>query len=126
MDAHGEERIRGTLHGRRMTRPLGRFRSEIMESIFPRIEVRNALLTRKNDIDPATLFGAPCHHVWMEIGFGTGERLAEMIRRNPEDGFIGAEPFINGMAAFVDAIKDMPLQRIKVLMDDALLLVNSL
>ncbi|MGB0720245.1 MAG: hypothetical protein ACPGRX_07210, partial [Bdellovibrionales bacterium] len=42
--------------------------------------------------------------IWFEIGFGTGEHLSALMRRHPDIGFIGAEPFINGMAAFLKDI----------------------
>ena len=63
----------------------------------------------------------------MEIGFGNGERLAQHILREPETGFIGAEPFINGMSAFLREIKEKnSMENIRVTMDDALPLVKSL
>ncbi len=67
--------------------------------------------------------------VILEIGFGNGEHLAEMMRRNPENNFIGAEPFINGMTAFlkeIDESDDLELNNIRVHMDDAIPLVKSL
>ena len=66
--------------------------------------------------------------VILEIGFGNGEHLAEMMRRNPTHNFIGAEPFKNGMTAFLKEINDdkLPLDNIRVHMDDAIPLVKSL
>ena len=34
----------------------------------------------------------------LEIGFGGGEHLLHAARREPATGFIGVEPFVNGMA----------------------------
>jgi tRNA (guanine-N7-)-methyltransferase len=33
-----------------------------------------------------------------EIGFGSGEHLADRADMLPDHGFIGAEPFLNGVA----------------------------
>ena len=40
----------------------------------------------------------------LEIGFGNGEHLRELAIRNPESVVIGAEPFMNGVAALLSAI----------------------
>jgi tRNA (guanine-N(7)-)-methyltransferase len=42
----------------------------------------------------------------LEIGFGNGEHLRELAIRNPESIIIGAEPFMNGVAALLSAITD--------------------
>ncbi|MEO0912431.1 MAG: tRNA (guanosine(46)-N7)-methyltransferase TrmB, partial [Pseudomonadota bacterium] len=46
-------------------------------------------------LDLKALFG-DARPLWLEIGFGGGEHLFELARRNPQIGFIGCEPFING------------------------------
>ena len=40
----------------------------------------------------------------LEIGFGNGEHLRDLSIRNPESTIIGAEPFMNGVAALLSAI----------------------
>lgn len=40
----------------------------------------------------------------LEIGFGNGEHLRELALRNPESIIVGAEPFMNGVAALLSAI----------------------
>lgn len=42
----------------------------------------------------------------LEIGFGAGEHLREISRKNPEKIVIGAEPFMNGVASLLSAITD--------------------
>ncbi len=83
-------------------------------------------LTEKADLAPEEIFGFNPPALWLEIGFGNGEHLAALMEKHPRDGFIGAEPFINGMAAFLKIIKEHPHDRVRVLMDDAMLIVNSL
>ncbi|PRY92647.1 tRNA (guanine-N(7)-)-methyltransferase [Hasllibacter halocynthiae] len=46
------------------------------------------------DLD-ALLGGRP---LWLEVGFGGGEHLAALARANPGIGFIGAEPYADGVA----------------------------
>ena len=36
--------------------------------------------------------------VWLEIGFGGGEHLIHQAILNPDIGFIGCEPYQNGVA----------------------------
>src|SRR5690606_18266160 len=73
------------------------------------------------------LFTTPKSEICMEIGFGNGEHLHALLAQYPQTGFIGAEPFINGMAAFLkDLPEGKPTDNIRVFMDDALLLVQAL
>ncbi|MEK9662530.1 MAG: tRNA (guanosine(46)-N7)-methyltransferase TrmB, partial [Alphaproteobacteria bacterium] len=56
--------------------------------------------------------------LWLEIGFGGGEHLAEQAARNPTVGFIGAEPFVNGVARLLAQIETRGLTNIRILPDD--------
>ena len=49
----------------------------------------------------ARLFPIHPKEVWLEIGFGGGEHLAEQALLHPDIGFIGAEPFLNGVASLL-------------------------
>ena len=42
----------------------------------------------------------------LEIGFGAGEHVRELALANPNDIILGAEPFVNGVAALLSAICD--------------------
>lgn len=72
---------------------------------------------KQQEINPKTIF---------EIGFGNGEHLAEMMRRDPQNSYVGVEPFINGMSAFLKDIEPLPKDNIRVYMEDALAVVRSL
>jgi tRNA (guanine-N7-)-methyltransferase len=39
--------------------------------------------------------------LWLEVGFGGGEHLLHMAALYPDVQFIGAEPFVNGIAMFL-------------------------
>jgi tRNA (guanine-N7-)-methyltransferase len=55
----------------------------------------------------------------LEIGFGGGEHLAEQARLHPDWGFIGAEPFINGVAKMLARIEGGGLKNVRLHMGDA-------
>lgn len=42
----------------------------------------------------------------LEIGFGAGEHVRELAIANPNKIILGAEPFVNGVAALLSAIAD--------------------
>jgi tRNA (guanine-N7-)-methyltransferase len=65
------------------------------------------------------LFGEdrPLH---LEIGFGSGEHLADRADLLPDHGFIGCEPFINGVAAALAHVRDRQLANVRIWRGDAL------
>ena len=77
-------------------------------------------------LDPGTLFADGTRAVWLEIGFGAGEHLAWQAREHPEIGFIGCEPFINGIARLLTDIDQAGLGNIRLFRDDARLLLAAL
>ena len=52
--------------------------------------------------------------VWLEIGFGGGEHLIHQAGLNPDIGFIGCEPYQNGVAKLMGKLSANPCQNIKV------------
>jgi tRNA (guanine-N7-)-methyltransferase len=73
-----------------------------------------------------TLFPGPVSDVWLEIGFGAGEHLIHQAEANPHIGFIGAEPFINGVARVLAEAENKSLHNIRIHDDDARLLLGRL
>lgn len=55
----------------------------------------------------------------MEIGFGGGEHLHHESGRYPQSGFIGVEPFINGMAKMLAALDQAPRPNLRLYDEDA-------
>ncbi len=64
--------------------------------------------------------------MWLEIGFGGGEHLAAQAERHPDIGFIGAEPFVNGIASLLTHIEDKKLGNVRIFPDDARRLLDAL
>jgi len=73
-----------------------------------------------------SLFPAPVKEIRLEIGFGGGEHLLHEAAANPDIGFIGIEPFVNGMAKMMMALDRQPLANLRVYDDDAMRVLDWL
>ncbi len=82
-------------YGRRKGRPLRKAMAEMLETDLPRWRMPRMVA------DLPDLFSHAPKDIWLEIGFGGGEHLAARAAAAPQDGFIGAEPFINGVASLL-------------------------
>ena len=69
---------------------------------------------------------AGAQEIWLEIGFGGGEHLAAQALRHPQVGFIGCEPFIDGVAKLLTAIDKAGIGNIRIHPDDVRELLASL
>lgn len=76
--------------------------------------------------DPRDLFDVPVEGIRLEIGFGGGEHLHHEAGRFPATGFIGVEPFVNGMAKFLVLQAQQPRKNIRLHNDDATRLLDWL
>jgi tRNA (guanine-N7-)-methyltransferase len=110
-------------YGRRRGRPLRQGRHRLKDDLLPRLAID---LPEQGALDPASLFPTPPRAVWLEIGFGGGEHLAEQAERHPDIGFIGCEVFENGVARLVGEIARRELANVRVFADDARLLLDCL
>jgi tRNA (guanine-N7-)-methyltransferase len=91
--------------------------------MLPRFAV---VLPGSGPLDPWALFGAAPRPIWVEIGFGGGEHLADQAESNPAIGFLGCDVFANGIAKLVAEIERRSLANIRVFDDDARLLLAAL
>ena len=113
----------GAFFGRRKGHPLRARQAGLFETLLPRLTLSldtpapNAL---------ATLFAVPADNVRLEIGFGGAEHLIAQAQANPRSGFIGAEPFVNGMAKALAAIDEAKLANIRLHHADATALIEWL
>ena len=110
------------LFGRRKGKKLRSFQAGLIEDQLPRLAVD---MSRPLG-DPRALFGPAVAEVWLEIGFGGGEHLAAQAERHPRVGFIGCEPFVNGVAKLLAEMQARQLANIRLHMDDAGLLIDAL
>lgn len=113
-------------YGRRQGRPLRKQQAEAIDALLPQLCLVEDNLTQDGGLAPSSLFKTDYDECWLEIGFGTGEHLSGLMRRHPENAYIGIEPFINGMGSFLKDIRDEPHDRIRVYDDDAMMVARSL
>jgi tRNA (guanine-N7-)-methyltransferase len=104
-------------YGRRKGRPLRASMKRLLDEALPQFA-----------FDPAR----PIHDqfgrkagLFLEIGFGGGEHLAGLAAAMPECDFIGAEPFINGVASLLRHIHEQQLGNIRIWPDDVRLIMPS-
>ena len=102
------------LYGRSSGHKLRQGQQELIDRLLPQVSVPAA-----GEITSRTLFGddRPLH---FEIGFGSGEHLAYRADLLPDHGFVGAEPFLNGVATALGHVRDGPLGNVRLHMGDAL------
>lgn len=74
----------------------------------------------------AALFPIAVGDIRLEIGFGGGEHLVAEAIAAPGSGFIGVEPFVEGMAKAVSAISDAGLRNVRLYGGDAVHLLDWL
>lgn len=109
-------------YGRRSGHTLGPRRRARLEAILDRFGITAADLP---DGNPARLFPAATP-IWLEIGFGAGEHLAAQAAAHPDVGFIGCEPFRNGVATLARLIDEADLGNIRIFHEDVRLLMPTL
>jgi tRNA (guanine-N7-)-methyltransferase len=116
MSAHkpGDPLTLNRLYGRSSGHKLRKGQQDLVEDLLPQIQV-----PPEGDITSTRLFGddRPLH---FEIGFGSGEHLADRADLLPDHGLIGAEPFLNGVAAALAHIRDKHLANVRLWRGDAL------
>jgi len=116
MTAHkeGDPTTINRLYGRAKGKPLRAGQQELVDTLLPQIAVPD-----EGDVTAERLFGelAPLH---FEIGFGGGEHLAFRADMLPNHGFIGAEPFLNGVAQALTHVRDSGLANVRIHHGDAL------
>jgi tRNA (guanine-N7-)-methyltransferase len=101
--------------GRRKGHPLKLRQAALMDTLLPQL----ALDLTAPAPTFASLFPHPVDNVRLEIGFGGGEHLVIEALQQPRTGFIGVEPFINGMAKILTAISERNLPNIRLHHGDA-------
>jgi tRNA (guanine-N7-)-methyltransferase len=83
-------------------------------------------LSAQAPADLTELFPVRVSQVRLEIGFGAGEHLRAAATAEPDSGFIGVEPFVNGMAKMMAALAVTPLPNLRVYPEDATQLLDWL
>ncbi len=108
-------RQRYQLYGRRKGHALRRHHLELVETLLPKLR-----------IDLAAPLAGLTPPVRLEIGFGGGEHLAHQAALHPDISFIGAEPFVNGVAKLLALIEEKKLANIRIHDGDVRFLLEAL
>jgi tRNA (guanine-N7-)-methyltransferase len=109
-------RAPGSFFGRRKGHKLRIHQADLIENLLPHLSLD---LSGPRPADLATLFDPPVESVRLEIGFGGGEHLIAEAQAFPGMGFIGCEPYVNGMAKILAAIETHNIGNIKLFAGDA-------
>ncbi len=105
---------RAVFYGRRQARKLPAIAHDLIGSLLPRVRA-----TVPPDLSS--------YDSWeLEIGFGGGEHLAAHAVARRDVGFLGAEPFLNGVSMLLQAIDRDRLTNVRIWPEDARLLLDAL
>jgi tRNA (guanine-N7-)-methyltransferase len=112
----GAHHGRGAFFGRRKGHKLRAHQADLIAQLLPRLALD---ISGPAPTDAADLFGPPARAIRLEIGFGGGEHLVAEARTHQETGFIGCEPYINGMAKILAQIEAHDIRNIRLFAGDA-------
>jgi len=107
------ERPQKRLYGRSQGHKLTRRQQELVDTL-------GEALAWPDDggLDPVGLLPNFTGHV-LEIGFGAAEHLIGQAQRHPDTGYLGIEPFLNGVAKALTGIDEHALENVRVKRADA-------
>ncbi len=110
--------------GRTGGRPLSTRQQKLMDELLPKLSVN--INDHIASFDPNELFEEKPKEIWFEIGFGGAEHLIGQAQNNPDIGFIGCEPFLEGVAKAVTLIWENEIPNIRLHAYDARDILNGL
>lgn len=113
----------GAFRGRKHGHKLRAYQAGLMDGLLGRLRLdpRPEALA-----DLPALFPVPVDEVRLEVGFGAGEHLLTRAREAPRTGFLGVEPYVNGMAKLLAAVAAEGLPNLRLHDDDAAVLLDAL
>lgn len=109
----GKDLTRRVFYGRRRGHRLHPHQAGLVENLLPGLRIAEHARA------PQAAFETPPDRLVLEIGFGGGEHLAACAEASPTVGFIGCEPFLNGVAKLLNRIDARGLKNIRIHDEDA-------
>ena len=106
----------GSFFGRRKGHKLRTHQADLIEQSAAAPGARHR---RTSPADLADAVRRPVDDVRLEIGFGGGEHLIAEALAFPHTGFIGCEPYVNGMAKILAQIEAHNIGNIRLFAGDA-------
>jgi tRNA (guanine-N7-)-methyltransferase len=113
---HQDVASHGSFFGRRKGHKLRAHQADLIAHLLPRLAID---ITTPPAAALSNLFDPPAAELRLEIGFGGGEHLTAEARALPETGFIGCEPYVNGMAKILAQIEAHDIRNIRLFAGDA-------
>jgi tRNA (guanine-N7-)-methyltransferase len=107
---------RGSFFGRRKGHKLRAHQTDLIEHLLPQLALD---IARPSPLSLTELFVPDVDDIRLEIGFGGGEHLIAEAQAYPRIGFIGCEPYVNGMAKILAQIEAHGIGNIKLFAGDA-------
>lgn len=102
--------------GRRKGHRLRPHQADLIAHLLPRLALD---ISGPPPAHLASCFEPPVDDVRLEIGFGGGEHLVAEAQAFPTIGFIGCEPYVNGMAKILALIEAGGMSNIRLFAGDA-------
>jgi tRNA (guanine-N7-)-methyltransferase len=102
--------------GRRKGHRLRAHQADLIAHLLPRLSMD---ISGPQPASLAPCFDPPVEDVRLEIGFGGGEHLIAEALAFPNIGFIGCEPYVNGMAKILTLIEASAVKNIRLFAGDA-------
>lgn len=102
---------------RKKTRAFSPAQQKMMDEIYPKFRVNEAV----SNLDD---FIGGKDKICLEIGFGAGEHLVYQAAKNPKNLYIGAEVFLNGVAACLAEKQKQQLENIIFFDQDSRILLK--
>jgi tRNA (guanine-N7-)-methyltransferase len=102
--------------GRRKGHKLRAHQADLIEHLLPHLALDIAQPAPAN---AGGLFDPSAEEARLEIGFGGGEHLAAEAIAHPKTGFIGCEPYVNGMAKILAQIEAHNIGNVRLFAGDA-------
>jgi tRNA (guanine-N7-)-methyltransferase len=112
-DRAGGERA---FFGRRKGHKLRQHQADLVDHLLPHLSLD---ITAERPANANEIFDPAAEDVRLEIGFGGGEHLAAEALNFPTIGFIGCEPYVNGMAKILTRIEAENIGNVRLFAGDA-------
>ena len=98
----------------RRGRKLSKIKAELCNTLLPQLKVEVlSLVERKVNVN-------------LEIGFGNGKFLYSLAAKNPDEIFIGCEPYMQGVASLLEDIQEGQIDNILIWTNDARILIQDM
>jgi tRNA (guanine-N7-)-methyltransferase len=106
------------LYGRSRGKTLRAGQERLLAEAMPQVELG------PDPFASGSLFPFKPNELQLEIGFGSGEHLIRQAKAHPDVGFVGCEPFLNGVAAALAGVVREALPNVRLRRGDVQTLLD--